>query len=159
MRVMVTGASGFIGSHLVSLLLQEKVEVYVLLRPKGNPWRIHDLLPNLKVVEGDLLDAEQEWLESIGAIHLDTCFHFAWYAEPGVFLTSPLNLQYLSASLKLAEGLAKAGCKKIVIAGSFSEYNQDLGYLSENSALRPNTPYGAAKVALYQALSLWAPRE
>jgi nucleoside-diphosphate-sugar epimerase len=85
------------------------------------------------------------------------CFHFAWYAEPGVFLSSPLNLQYLSASLLLAEGLARAGCCKLVIAGSFSEYDQELGYLSENSALRPNTVYGSAKAALYQALALWAP--
>jgi nucleoside-diphosphate-sugar epimerase len=44
-----------------------------------------------------------------------------------------------------------------VIAGSFSEYDQELGYLSEDSALRPNTLYGAAKVALHQALALWAP--
>ena len=158
MRIFITGASGFIGSQLTRLLVQEGSEVYALLRPSGDPWRIRDLLPKLQVVEGDLLHPEQGWLEHLAAIHPETCFHFAWYAEPGVFLTSPLNLQYLSASLALAEGLAHAGCKKLVIAGSFSEYDQDLGYLSENSALKPNTPYGAAKVALYQALSLWAPR-
>jgi nucleoside-diphosphate-sugar epimerase len=157
MRVFITGAGGFIGAQLTRLLLQEKVEVFTLLRQQSDPWRILDLLPNLKVVEGDLLHPEQGWLESLGSIHPDACFHFAWYAEPGVFLTSPLNLRYLSASLNLAEGLAKAGCQKLVIAGSFSEYDQDLGYLSENSALKPNTPYGAAKVALYLALSLWAP--
>lgn len=159
MRVLITGASGFIGSQLTRLLVQDGVEVYILLRTQSDPWRIHDLLPNLQIVKGDLLHPEQEWLESLASIHPETCFHFAWYAEPGVFLTSPLNLQYLSTSLALAEGLAKAGCHKLVIAGSFSEYDQDLGYLSENSALKPNTPYGAAKVALYQALSLWALRE
>ena len=145
MRILITGASGFIGSQLTRLLVQEGAEVYALLRPKCDTWRINDLLPKLQMVEGDLLHPEQGWLEQLVAIHPETCFHFAWYAEPGVFLTSPLNLQYLSASLALAEGLAKAGCKKLVIAGSFSEYDQDLGYLSENSALKPNTPYGAAK--------------
>jgi nucleoside-diphosphate-sugar epimerase len=157
MRVLITGAAGFIGSQLTRLLVQEGAEVYALLRPQADPWRIRDLLPNLQVVEGDLLHPEQAWLDSLGSIHPDSCFHFAWYAEPGIFLTSPLNLQYLSASLALAEGLAKAGCHKLVMAGSFSEYDQDLGYLSENSALKPNTPYGATKVALYQVLSLWAP--
>ncbi len=68
-----------------------------------------------------------------------------------------MNLRYLAASLRLAEGLAEAGCKQLTIAGSFSEYDQELGYLAENSAIKPNTQYGAAKAALYQALSLWAP--
>jgi nucleoside-diphosphate-sugar epimerase len=45
----------------------------------------------------------------------------------------------------------------LVVAGTFSEYDQDLGYLSEGSPIRPNTLYGASKAALYQALSLWAP--
>jgi nucleoside-diphosphate-sugar epimerase len=159
MRVLITGTTGFIGSHLARLLVQEEVEVFALIRPRSNPWRIRDILPKLQVVEGDLLHPEQGWIEDLGSIRMDACLHFAWYAEPGIFLTSPLNLQYLSASLRLAEGLVKAGCQKIVIAGSFSEYDQELGYLAEKSALRPNTPYGGAKVALYQALSLWAPRE
>jgi nucleoside-diphosphate-sugar epimerase len=158
MRVFITGASGFIGSQLARLMVNEKAEVHALLRPDSDPWRLGDTLGELKVVKGDLLHPEQGWLEELETRQPEICFHFAWYAEPGVFLTSPLNLQYLAASLWLAEGLAKAGCKKLVMAGSFSEYDQELGYLSESSALKPNTPYGAAKVALYQALSLWAPR-
>jgi len=158
MRVLITGASGFIGSHLARLLVQEGADVYALLRPQSDPWRIRDLLPNLQVVAGDLLHPEQEWLGRLESIQPEICFHFAWYAEPGVFLSSPLNLQYLSASLALAQGLAKSGCGKLVVAGSFSEYDQDLGYLSENSAICPNTIYGAAKAALYQALTLWAPK-
>lgn len=157
MKIFLTGASGFIGSHLARLLVREGHEVYALLRPGSDPWRIADILPQVQVVSGDLLQPEQGWLEDLKAIQLETCFHFAWYAEPGVFLSSPLNLKYLSASLALAQGLAEAGCKKLVVAGSFSEYDQELGYLSENSALQPNTIYGACKVALYQALSLWAP--
>ncbi len=159
MRVFITGGSGFIGSQLTQVLVREGAEVYALLRPNSDPWRIQALVPDLQIVEGDLLHPEQGWLEQMGSIQPEICLHFAWYAEPGIFLTSPLNLQYLSASLLLAEGLAKAGCHKLVIAGSFSEYDQELGYLAENSALKPNTPYGAAKVALYQALSLWAPAQ
>ncbi len=158
MRALISGASGFIGSQLTRLLVQEGAEVYALLRQESDTWRIGEVLPKLQVVKGDLLHTKQGWMSAIEALHPEICFHFAWYAEPGVFLQSPLNLEYLAASLKLAEALANAGCKKLVIAGSFSEYDQDLGYLVENSALKPNTPYGAAKVALYQALALWAPR-
>lgn len=157
MKIFLTGASGFIGSHLTRLLVRQGQEVYALLRPESNPWRIRDLLPELRVVQGDLLHREQSWMEDLRMIRPEICFHFAWYTEPGVFLSSPLNLSYLSASLGLAERLAQAGCSKLVFAGSFSEYDQELGYLSENSVLKPNTIYGACKVALYQALALWAP--
>jgi nucleoside-diphosphate-sugar epimerase len=157
MRVLITGASGFIGSQLARLLVRESNEVYALLRTGGDRWRIQELLNELQIVEGDLLQPEGGWLEVLKEIRPESCFHFAWYAEPGVFLSSPLNLRYLQASLRLAEGLAEAGCKKLTVAGSFSEYDQELGYLSESSAIKPNTQYGAAKAGLYQALSLWAP--
>jgi len=156
MRVLITGASGFIGSQLARLLVQEDCEVFALLRPESDTWRINDLLPDLQVVHGDLLNVAG-WAEQLKAIRPEVCFHFAWYAEPGVFLSSPLNLGYLSASLELAAHLAEAGCPKLMVAGTFSEYDQDQGYLSEGSDLNPNTLYGASKAALHQALSLWAP--
>ncbi len=157
MKVFITGATGFIGSHLARLLVREGCQVHALLRPGSDPWRIRDLLPDLHVVEGDLLHPAQGWLERLDAIRPEACFHFAWYAEPGVFLTSPLNLQYLASSLALAMRLAEASCRRLVIAGSFSEYDHELGYFAESSPLRPDTPYGAAKAALYQALAPWAP--
>jgi len=157
MRVLITGATGFIGSQLARLLVQEGCEVYALLRPESDPWRIRDLLPALQVVEGDLLNPEKAWSEPLDAIRPEACFHFAWYTEPGVFLQSALNLQYLVASVPLAMRLAEAGCRKLVVPGSFSEYDQSLGYLAEDSAIRPNTIYGSAKSALYQGLALWAP--
>lgn len=156
MRVLITGAAGFIGSQLARLLVQEGCEVYALLRRQSDPWRIRDLLPELRVVEGDLLQPNQGWMKKLDTIRPEACFHLAWYAEPGVFFSSLLNLGYLSASLALAESLSKVGCRRLVVAGSFSEYDQELGYLSENSALKPNTIYGAAKAALYQALAPWA---
>ncbi|NLF12099.1 MAG: NAD(P)-dependent oxidoreductase [Anaerolineaceae bacterium] len=156
MRVFITGAGGFIGSQLARLLLREGCEVSALLRAESDPWRIRDILPDLQVVKGDLLDPRQSWGERLEAIRPEACFHLAWYAEPGKFVSSPRNLQYLSASLGLATRLAEAGCHKLMIAGTFSEYDQSLGYLAEDSALKPNTLYGATKAALYQGLALWA---
>ena len=99
MRVLITGAGGFIGSQLTRLLVQEKAEVYALLRPQSDPWRIRDLLPNLKVVEGDLLHPEQGWLGISGIDPSGDLFSFRLVrragsiphqpAEPAVSLRQP----------------------------------------------------------------------
>jgi len=157
MRVFITGAAGFIGSHLARLLVGEGCELFALLRPESDPWRISDLLPAVQVVEGDVLKPEEAWSERLDSIRPELCFHFAWYTEPGVFLHSALNLEYMVSSVALAMRLAEAGCRRLVVPGSFSEYDQSLGYLAEDSPIRPNTVYGSAKSALYQGLALWAP--
>lgn len=155
MRVFLTGATGFIGSHLARVLVREDLEVFALLRPESDPWRIQDILSDLNVIHGDLLSSTSELEEKIKEIRPNTCFHFAWYTEPGVFLGSDLNFKYLSASLELATHLEAAGCQKLVVTGTFSEYDQEFGYLSEDTPTRPDTLYAAAKIALYLTLSEW----
>lgn len=152
MRVLLTGATGFIGSHVARALVREGYEVFALIRQGSDPWRIQDLLPSLQVVPCDVIAAD-ELDASIDRIRPELCLHLAWYAQPGVYLTSALNIQHLEASLSLATHLAKAGCKRLVVAGTCAEYDQSLGYLSETSALRPTTLYAACKVALHVALS------
>jgi nucleoside-diphosphate-sugar epimerase len=157
MRVLLTGAAGFLGSQIARLLVGEDREVFALLRPQGDPWRIRDLLPSLQVVECDFLGSTEDLNEQVARIRPDLCLHFAWYTDPSTFLHSPLNLRYLPASLALAAALAEAGCKRLVVAGTFSEYNQRLGYLSEDSPTLPCNLYAASKLALYLSLSHWAP--
>jgi nucleoside-diphosphate-sugar epimerase len=68
MRIFITGASGFIGSQLARLLVKEKAEVYALLRPESDSWRLGDILGVLKIVKGDLLHPEQGWLDELEAM-------------------------------------------------------------------------------------------
>lgn len=152
MRVFLTGATGFIGSKVARVLVREGYDVWVLLRRESDPWRIQDILPNLRVVHGDL-QAKEELDACLEELRPELCLHFAWYAQPGVYLASELNLRYLEASLSLAFRLAKVGCKRLVVAGTCAEYDLSLGYLSETSATRPTTLYAASKLALQTALS------
>lgn len=157
MKVLLTGATGFIGSHLARLLLRDGCEVYALLRPESDLWRIRDLSDQLHLLTGDLLSQEQV-TGCLERCRPELCFHLAWYAEPGKYLSSPLNVAYLNASLHLASCLAETGCRRLVVAGSVAEYDTERGYLSETSPTRPRTLYAASKLALYTVLAQLAPQ-
>src|SRR5262245_24968903 len=150
-RVFLTGATGFIGSQVARRLVADGCEVYALLRPDSNTWRIEDILPALRIVEGDLF-ALQELGQRLEAIKPDLCIHLAWYAEPGKYLTSLENVRYVSASLEMAARLARVGCERIVGAGTCIEYDVAQGYLTETSRLAPQTLYAASKLSVYLVL-------
>jgi nucleoside-diphosphate-sugar epimerase len=155
MRILLTGGTGFIGSHVARTLVRDGHEVYLLLRPKTNPTRIRDVLPKVYTVSGDVLDAQALAFE-IQRLQPECCIHLAWYVEAGKYLAAPQNLDFLVASIELAKALAAAGCRRLVAAGTCFEYNTDLGTLRESSATRPRHLYSACKLALYTALEAYS---
>lgn len=151
MKVLLTGATGFIGSHVARLLVAEGCEVHALVRPGGDAGRIADVAPSLRVLHGDLTDDAA--VESIlAAERPEACVHLAWDVGRDGRLDGPGNVHSLGASLRLALRLAEAGCERLVVAGTCFEYDTEAGYLSEASPVRPRTLYGASKLALWQVL-------
>lgn len=141
-RVIVTGATGFVGRRVLGLLTQQNHEVVVLGRqPPAAEGIEHRAV--------DLLSAAQDFsfLRDLGATHL---LHLAWCAVPGSFWTSPQNLEWPTATLRLLNAFAKAGGKRAVLAGTCAEYAWTTPTLSETeSACAPSTLYGAAKYGTY----------
>lgn len=155
MKVLLTGATGFIGSHVARLLVADGRRVSAVVRPGSDTWRIGDIAASLDVLPCDLSDtAELE--RHLDALRPEVCVHFAWQATAGGALTAAGNIQALNDSLQLALHLARAGCRKLVVAGTCFEYDTSVGYLSESSPTRPHTLYGAAKLGLYQVLEQFA---
>ena len=151
MKALVTGATGFVGSHLARLLVAEGYDVHALIRKTSDTWRISDKLNSLHVINGDLVhlgDIEQQLRE----IRPEICFHLAWYAVPGKYLTSEENLEMLVASIHFASLMAKLGCKRFIGAGTCLEYDTSLGYLVESSPIAPGSLYAASKLALRYVL-------
>jgi nucleoside-diphosphate-sugar epimerase len=142
-KVLVTGATGFIGRHALPLLRDEGFEVHAVSRGRsaGND-------PGVQWHRADLLDrvATTELLRRIRPSHL---LHLAWYAVPGKFWTSPENLSWVGASLRLLQAFDECGGKRVVTAGSCAEYDWSGGQCIERvTAIDPATLYGRCKAAL-----------
>jgi nucleoside-diphosphate-sugar epimerase len=145
----LTGAAGFIGSHVARLVVAEGHEVTALVRPGRSLRRLEGVRERLQVLEGDLRQAPA-LEDSLRARVPDVCLHLAWYAEPGgQCLWAQENLDCLTGSLAFLRVLREVGCPRLVIAGTSIEYDTSTGYVSETSAIRPANLYAAAKHALF----------
>jgi len=137
-KVAVTGGTGFIGSYVINLLIEKGYEVLSVGRncPSQHP--------NLTFIQHNLIeDDNYSWLDKYKPTHL---LHLAWYAEHGKYWTSPLNLKWCDATVRLIEAFCNYGGQRIVVAGSCAEYDWSFGYCKEKiTPSNPSTLYGIAK--------------
>ena len=144
-RVLVTGASGCIGRHVVPVLLERGWDVHGVTSRQVMP---PSSSSQATWHRADLLNADQmnAVVQGVRPTHL---LHLAWFVAPGQWASAPQNFEWVQASLALVQSFRAAGGERIVTAGSCLEYDWSYGYCSE--ALTPCTPhtvYGICKHAL-----------
>lgn len=157
-NILITGATGFVGKHVVNALADTDTKIRAVARRPKESGQI-SLKGIDEVIETNDLFAENEnWWADIFK-DIDIIIHLAWYAEPGKYLQSSKNIDCLSGTLQLAKGAVSAGVKRFLGIGTCFEYDLSDGLLSTDTPLKPLTPYAGAKVATYSALSQYLPEE
>jgi nucleoside-diphosphate-sugar epimerase len=146
-RILITGASGFVGACLVRYMLDISGNVAIMVRPETHSWRIADVINDVRVYYEDVIDKDAV-RRTFQDYRPDYVFHLAAYgaygfqAEPDKIVATNVlgTLHVLNAALEV-------GCQKVVVTGSSSEYGVVKGKMKEASAPAPVNVYGAAKVS------------
>jgi nucleoside-diphosphate-sugar epimerase len=147
---LVTGATGFIGSHLTRRLVDDGLEVHALTSTVSSvhPVRLVGLRDRITLHEGSL--ADRSAMDAVvGAVRPDYVFHLGAYTHVGkswqrVDECVQVNVQ---GTVNLLQALEHAGCTRIVNMGTSEIYGDVPAPFREDMAVRPISPYAAAKYA------------
>lgn len=144
-RVLLTGASGFLGRAVLDRLRRRNdltIHGVSSSRPHGElggaaTWHQVDLLDR---------EAAPALIRAVQPTHL---LHLAWHVMPGAY-DAPENIRWVTASLDLVRAFAANGGRRAVVVGSGFEYDVRYGWCSEDlTPCRPHTVYGRSKQALH----------
>lgn len=159
--VLITGGSGFIGSHLVRRLVADGAEVHAVVRDGTSLWRLQDLVGSLNKVDVDLADAAA-LRTAIDAVQPAVIFHLAGATgsrrqAPDFSDVKTALMSNLVPTLALVEAaaLAKSPPKAIIRAGSAEEYGQGASPHREDQRESAASSYSATYLAashFWQAL-------
>lgn len=148
-KVVITGATGFIGSNLASLYLEKGNVVYALVRPDSPNLDRLPIHKNLIPVFCDL-EHVSDCVEEIG--QADAFFHLAWGGVNRQEIDSQeVQKRNTETSLECVKAAARLKCRVFMDAGSRVEYGitKD-GVMQEDMECHPVNEYGKAKLSFYK---------
>lgn len=146
MKVAATGASGFIGRHVVNQLEKRGISPTLVGRPGSSTSK---KFARHRVVEMDIADPPPDAYDRLG--RPDVLIHLAWGGLPNYSSKHHLE-QELPAQRSFLAGLLSAGLRGLAITGTCFEYGLQSGALREDMPTAPVTAYGKAKDELRTAL-------
>ncbi len=153
MRALITGASGFAGSHLCEYLLdQPGWEIYALSFPGWPTTHLEPIRSRIHLLTGDLLVAD--WVtQMVSEVRPEVVFHLAAQSSPSASLVDPAGtlVNNIVAQVNLFQAILKAGLDPVVlVVGSGDEYGlvrPEEVPVDEDTPLRPANPYAVSKIA------------
>lgn len=146
MNLAITGANGFIGSHVLKELEKKSILAKIAIRPNTKK---NNMLSNYSVIQFDLHKPPANVYEILGSP--DVLIHLAWDGLPNYksdhHIESELPLQF-----SFIKTLIQSGLKNIIVTGTCFEYGMQSGALHEEMITLPNNSYGIAKDLLRKQL-------
>jgi UDP-glucose 4-epimerase len=146
-RVIVTGATGFVGANLTRRLLTDGHEIHLLVRERHQSWRIEAVKADVHLHSVEMTDGEA-LARVVARIRPDWVFHlsahgaYSWQSDlQGMVRTNILG------TINLVEACLKTGFERFVNAGSSSEYGYKDHAPSETERLEPNSYYAVTKAS------------
>jgi len=157
-RILITGATGFVGRQIVLALLKKNVELTLVVR-SGKENLFENIASVKKVISSQdiFLEKKDWWTNACKGI--DTVIHAAWHVKPREYLESKKNIDCLIGSLELARGAVKGNVARFIGIGTCLEYELSQTGVSIWTPLKPLSTYAATKASLFTACSRYLPAQ
>ena len=145
-RILVTGASGFVGAAVADLAAREGHDVIVLVRDPAVA-RVRALSGRCEIAVADLAD------DAVGAIlhqaRPEIVIHSAWAGVGGPARANDVQLDNIGMTVALLDKAVAAGVRRFIGIGSQAEYGRQDRRINEQAATEPFLLYGAAKLSAF----------
>ncbi len=155
-RVMITGATGFIGSHLVKRLLKDGFEVGIIKRTESDTWRIEDSISKIKAYDANLSDTGGV-SSAFSDFRPDAVFHLATYYAVNHRSDEIKSMMgaNTTGAINLLEASREHGTRLFVNTSTAFVYKASDGKLTEESELEPVNLYALTKIYAEQACDFY----
>ena len=144
-KVLITGITGFLGSHIAENLVSNDITVIGLKRKGSNIWRCQDFANKIHWVD---IDDEGLFKEELKRHSFDTIIHGAWIGvesnDRDNWIVQSKNIPFLVELLDVAK---EVGTEKFIFLGSQAEYGNIDGKISEEDKTQALNAYGSIKLA------------
>lgn len=141
-KILVTGAGGYIGRHVVTALCDMGADVIAV------DFRTEGIDPRASILSFDIFNGSADIYNELGCP--DACVHMAW--KDGFVHNSDAHMSMLSCHYNFVRNMIKGGMKQIAIMGTMHEIGYHEGAIDENTPCNPTSMYGIAKDALRRSL-------
>ena len=146
-NVLITGATGFVGSCLTHRLVRVDCDLHIIKREQSSIWRIKDILNQVVIHNVNLIDGNS-LVKLVRNIKPEIIFHTATYGGyPFQKYVNKIIQTNIMGMVNLVNACSKVGFSIFVNTGSSSEYGVKSKPMNEADLLEPNDNYGIAKAS------------